>query len=123
MDANITEDKKNKGLEKEADSATKISVKNGVGRLFKKHKGVIHAKAGEMLLFEEANIKGMVLNLETTLVGAIILGDDSQVMQDQTVIALDELVTTNVGEELLGRVVNGLGEAIDGLAPLYQKTI
>jgi F-type H+-transporting ATPase subunit alpha len=87
-----------------------ISVKDGIAFVT----GLEDVQAGEMVSFEDSGLTGMVLNLETEQVGCIIFGDDTSISQDDSVRALKTLVTTPVGYQLLGRVVNGIGMPIDG---------
>merc|ERR1712138_202852 len=74
--------------------------------------------AGELLYFPDSGLKGMVLNLEEDNVGVAILGDDRKIKEGQTVNSTGEIVSVPVGPALLGRVVNALGEPIDGKGPL-----
>jgi F-type H+-transporting ATPase subunit alpha len=87
-----------------------ISVKDGVAFI----SGLDSLRVGEIVEFTGKGLFGMALNLETDKVGCIIFGDDNEIQQDDQVIALNRLVDIQVGEELLGRVVDGLGLAIDG---------
>lgn len=67
-----------------------------------------------MVEFSDKGVFGMALNLEHDQVGCIVFGDDQAIQQDDNVVALNRLVDVAVGEELLGRVVDGLGQVIDG---------
>lgn len=67
-----------------------------------------------MVEFVSKNLQGMVLNLESDQVGCIIFGDDTDIQQDNAVRSLGTLVKTPVGSQLLGRVVDGIGNLIDG---------
>lgn len=87
-----------------------ISVKDGVAFVT----GLKNVKVGEMVEFVNKGLTGMALNLESEQVGCIIFGDDSSIQQDNFVRALNKLVTTPVGQELLGRVLDGIGNLIDG---------
>jgi F-type H+-transporting ATPase subunit alpha len=87
-----------------------ISVKDGVAFVT----GLENIQVGEMVEFINKQLTGMALNLETEQVGCIIFGDDTSVQQDDSVRALKTLVKTPVGFELLGRVVDGIGNLIDG---------
>jgi len=87
-----------------------ISVKDGVAFMT----GLPDVRVGEMVEFVGKNIFGMALNLEKDRVGCIVFGDDQEIKQDDQVVALNRLVDVAVGEELLGRVVDGLGILIDG---------
>lgn len=68
---------------------------------------------GELLEFENG-VKAMALNLEQDFVGAVMLGSDAQIKEGDTVRRTGQIVSVPVGEALLGRVVNALGEPIDG---------
>jgi len=87
-----------------------ISVKDGVAFVT----GLRNVQVGEMVEFVSKNLFGMALNLEHEQVGCIIFGDDATVKQDDKVRALNTLVKTPVGHALLGRVVDGIGNLIDG---------
>ena len=73
--------------------------------------------SGELLLFP-GDVYGMALNLEEDFVGAVLLGSDSGIKEGDTVRRTDRIVSVPVGEALLGRVVNPLGQPIDGKGPL-----
>jgi len=87
-----------------------ISVKDGVAFVT----GLQNVQVGEMVEFVSKGLTGMALNLEAEQVGCIIFGDDTSIQQDDEVRALKTLVKTPVGYELLGRVVDGIGNLIDG---------
>ena len=86
-----------------------ISVGDGVARVY----GLDNVQAGEMVEFP-GGIKGMALNLEGDNVGVVIFGDDREIKEGDTVKRTGDIVDVPVGKGLLGRVVNGLGEPIDG---------
>lgn len=88
---------------------TVVEVGDGIARVY----GLQNAMAGELLEFTN-NVYGMALNLEENNVGAVLLGDTTQVKEGDTVRSTGRIVEVPVGEELLGRVVNPLGQAIDG---------
>lgn len=92
-----------------AETGTVLSVGDGVARVF----GLEHAMAGELVEFPN-QVTGMVLNLEETHVGIVIFGEDRHIKEGDTVKRTKKIVQVPVGEALLGRVVNALGEAIDG---------
>ena len=100
----------------EAKIGTVLEVADGVARL----SGLSQVGSGEMVEFEHGEI-GLVLNLEDTTVGAIILGDDTQIKEGQTVKQLGKILSIGVGEDLIGRVVNPLGQPVDGMGPIKQK--
>ena len=93
-----------------------VSVGDGVARVY----GLDKVKAGEMVEFP-GGIKGMALNLETDNVGVVIFGDDRDIKEGDTVRQTGEIVSVPVGKELLGRVVDALGNPIDGKGPLKAK--
>src|ERR1019366_7184294 len=91
-----------------------LSVGDGIARVF----GLDKVQAGEMVEFPSAGVKGMALNLERDNVGVVIFGDDKSIGERDEVRRLGEIVDVPVGKGLLGRVVNPLGEPIDGKGPL-----
>lgn len=93
-----------------------VSVGDGVARVY----GLDKVKAGEMVEFP-GGIKGMALNLETDNVGVVIFGDDRDIKEGDVVRQTGEIVSVPVGRELLGRVVDALGNPIDGKGPLNAK--
>lgn len=90
-----------------------ITVGDGIALIY----GLDNAMAGELLLFEN-DIYGMALNLESSNVGAVILGNDAEIKEGDTVRRTGKIVEVPVGDAMLGRVVNALGQAIDGKAPI-----
>ena len=90
-------------------SGSVLEVGDGIARIY----GLSNAKAGELLEFTNG-IMGMVLNLEENNVGAVILGDFSQIKEGDEVKATGRIVSVPAGEGFLGRVVNALGDPIDG---------
>ncbi len=104
----------NFGAEAEvSDVGQVLSVGDGIARIY----GLDSVQAGEMVEFD-GGIKGMALNLENDNVGVVIFGDDRSIKEGDTVKRLDEIVAAPVGKGLLGRVVNPLGEPIDGKGPI-----
>jgi F-type H+-transporting ATPase subunit alpha len=93
-----------------------LSVGDGIARIH----GLDNVQAGEMVEFP-GGLKGMALNLESDNVGAVIFGDDSGIKEGDTVKRTGTIVDVPVGKELLGRVVDGLGNPIDGKGPLNAK--
>src|SRR6201998_2525718 len=91
-----------------------LSVGDGIARVH----GLDKVQAGEMVLFPNAGVKGMALNLERDYVGIVIFGEDRDIKEGDEVRRLSEIVDVPVGKGLLGRVVNPLGEPIDGKGPL-----
>ena len=90
-----------------------LSVGDGIARIY----GLDNVQAGEMVEFADGS-KGMALNLESENVGVVIFGDDRNVKEGDVVKRTGNIVDTPVGKELLGRVVDGLGNPIDGKGPL-----
>ncbi len=90
-----------------------LSVGDGIARVH----GLDSVQAGEMVEFD-GGVKGMALNLEADNVGVVIFGSDTGIKEGDTVKRLDEIVSTPVGKGLLGRVIDPLGEPIDGKGPL-----
>jgi F-type H+/Na+-transporting ATPase subunit alpha len=97
-----------------ADVGQVLSVGDGIARVF----GLDNVQAGEMVEFPSAGVKGMALNLERDNVGIVIFGEDRAISEGDEVRRLGEIVDVPVGKGLLGRVVNPLGEPIDGKGPL-----
>ena len=91
-----------------------LSVGDGIARVF----GLDKVQAGEMVEFPAAGVKGMALNLERDNVGVVIFGEDRAIAEGDEVRRLSEIVDVPVGRGLLGRVVNPLGEPIDGKGPI-----
>jgi F-type H+-transporting ATPase subunit alpha len=94
-----------------------LSVGDGIARVY----GLDKAEAGEMLEFANGT-RGMALNLETDNVGVVIFGDDSGIREGDIVKRTGSIVDAPVGKGLLGRVVDGLGNPIDGKGPLTDVT-
>jgi F-type H+-transporting ATPase subunit alpha len=90
-----------------------LSVGDGVAIVY----GLDNVRAGEMVEFENG-VKGMALNLESDSVGVVIFGDDRAIREGDTVKRTDAIVEVPVGKGLLGRVVDALGNPIDGKGPL-----
>ena len=90
-----------------------LSVGDGIARVY----GLDNVQAGEMVEFENG-IRGMALNLESDNVGIVIFGSDRDIKEGQTVKRTGAIVDVPVGKELLGRVVDALGNPIDGKGPI-----
>jgi len=90
-----------------------LSIGDGIARVY----GLRNCEAGEMVEFS-CGIKGMALNLDTDNVGVVIFGDDREIFEGSTVKRTASIVDVPVGRELMGRVVDGLAEPIDGRGPL-----
>jgi F-type H+-transporting ATPase subunit alpha len=95
---------------------TVLSVGDGVARIY----GLTQAQAGELIEFENG-LRGMVLNLEEDNVGAVLFGDSKGVHEGDTVRRTGKISSVLVGEGMLGRVVNTLGEPVDGKGPLVGE--
>ncbi|MCC7145663.1 MAG: F0F1 ATP synthase subunit alpha [Phycisphaeraceae bacterium] len=96
-----------------------VEVGDGIARIY----GLSQAMASEMVEFEVGEgqaVRGQIMNLEQDIVGAVIFGDYLHVKEGMTVRATGELLSVPVGEGLLGRVVNALGEPIDGQGPVVS---
>jgi F-type H+-transporting ATPase subunit alpha len=94
-----------------------ISLGDGIARVH----GVERTMAGEMLEFPHG-VVGIALNLEEQSVGAVLLGDYTEIKEGDTVKRTNRIISVPVGEELVGRVVNALGQPIDGKGPIATKT-
>jgi F-type H+-transporting ATPase subunit alpha len=90
-----------------------LSVGDGIARVY----GLDNVQAGEMVEFENG-VRGMALNLESDNVGIVIFGNDRDIKEGQTVKRTGAIVDVPVGKELLGRVVDALGNPIDGKGPI-----
>jgi F-type H+-transporting ATPase subunit alpha len=110
----LKEQIKNFGQEAEVSEVGQVlSVGDGIARVY----GLDNVQAGEMVEFENG-VRGMALNLETDNVGIVIFGNDREIMEGQTVKRTGSIVDTPVGKGLLGRVVDALGNPIDGKGPI-----
>ena len=113
----LKEQIKNFGEKAEVSEIGKVlSVGDGIARVY----GLDNVEAGEMVEFEDGS-KGMALNLESDNVGVVIFGDDRKIKEGSTVKRTGSIVDSPVGKELLGRVVDGLGNPIDGKGNLSEK--
>jgi F-type H+-transporting ATPase subunit alpha len=92
---------------------TVLQIGDGVARIY----GLEKCKASELLEFEEG-VYGIALNLEEDSVGAVLLGDTRKIKEGQTVKSTGRVISVPVGDALLGRVVNALGEPLDGKGPI-----
>lgn len=89
---------------------TVLQVGDGIARIY----GMTHVQAGELIEFPESGVRGMVLNLEEDNVGAVLFGEVSEVSEGDQARRTGLVASINVGEGMLGRVINPLGEAMDG---------
>ncbi|MCW2277476.1 F0F1 ATP synthase subunit alpha [Heliophilum fasciatum] len=99
-----------------AESGTVIQVGDGIARIY----GLEKAMAGELLEFP-GQVYGMVLNLEEDNIGCVILGPYTEIKEGDTVKRTGRIVEVPVGPELVGRVVNPLGQPVDGKGPINAK--
>jgi F-type H+-transporting ATPase subunit alpha len=117
ISAILKEQIKNFGQEAEVSEVGQVlSVGDGIARAY----GLDNAQAGEMVEFENG-IRGMVLNLEIDNVGIVIFGNDREIKEGQTVKRTRAIVDVPVGKGLLGRVVDALGNPIDGKGPIQAE--
>src|SRR5438477_1467837 len=108
------------GFGSEADVAevgTVLSIGDGIARVY----GLDRVQAGEMVEFPNGE-KGLALNLDSDNVGVVVFGDDSHISEGDTVKRTNAIVEGPVGRGLVGRVVDALGEPIDGRGPLPDVT-
>ena len=99
-----------------AEIGTVVSVGDGIARIH----GVERTMAGEMLEFPHA-LFGIALNLEEESVGAVLLGHSTEIKEGDTVKRTGRIISVPVGDEMIGRVVNALGQPIDGKGPIASK--
>jgi F-type H+-transporting ATPase subunit alpha len=116
ISAILKEQIKNFGTEAEVTEVGQVlSVGDGIARCY----GLDKVQAGEMVEFE-SGVRGMALNLETDNVGVVIFGSDREIAEGQTVKRTGAIVDVPVGKGLLGRVVDALGNPIDGKGPIVS---
>ena len=101
---------------KQNETGTVLMVGDGIARA----SGLINCMAGELLEFEDGSF-GMAQNLEENSVSIVLFGDDSGIGEGQTVKRTGKVVSVPVGEAMIGRVVNALGQPIDGAGPVDTK--
>src|SRR6187455_1629848 len=99
-----------------AEVGTIVSIGDGIARV----NGIERAMAGEMLEFPHG-LFGIALNLEEDSVGAVLLGHSTDVKEGDTVKRTGRIISVPVGEEMVGRVVNALGQPIDGKGPITSR--
>src|SRR5687768_16071623 len=99
-----------------AEVGTIVSIGDGIARVH----GVENTMAGEMLEFPHG-VFGIALNLEEDSVGAVLLGEYTEIKEGDIVKRTNRIISVPVGEEMLGRVVNALGQPIDGKGPITTK--
>ena len=116
ISAILKEQIKNFGEEAEVTEVGQVlAVGDGIARVY----GLDNVQAGEMVEFE-SGVRGMALNLEQDNVGVVIFGSDREIKEGQTVKRTGAIVDVPVGKGLLGRVVDGLGNPIDGKGPIQS---
>lgn len=96
---------------------TVLEVGDGIARVY----GLTHAEYGELVTFENG-MDGMVLNLEEDNVGVVLLGPSKEIKEGNTVKRTKKIASINVGEGIVGRVVDTLGTPIDGKGPIEGET-
>ena len=117
ISAILKEQIKNFGKEAEVSEVGRVlSVGDGIARVY----GLDNVQAGEMVEFP-GGIQGMALNLEADNVGVVIFGTDRDIKEGDIVKRTNSIVDVPVGPELLGRVVDGLGNPLDGKGPIKTK--
>lgn len=97
---------------------TILQVGDGIARVY----GLTNAQSGELVEFVKTGVKGIVLNLEEDNVGIVLLGDSHQLKEGDIVKRTNKIASINVGEGMLGRVINTIGEPIDGKGPITGET-
>ncbi|MEO5644768.1 MAG: F0F1 ATP synthase subunit alpha, partial [Bacteroidia bacterium] len=96
---------------------TVLQVGDGIARIY----GLLNCQSGELIEFENG-LQGIALNLEEDNVGAVVLGSSNGIREGDTVRRTGKIASIKVGEGMLGRVVNTLGEPIDGKGPIPGTT-
>ena len=96
---------------------TVLQIGDGVARIY----GLSKVQAGELIAFDNG-LKAIALNLEEDNVGAVLLGDSSGIKEGATVKRTNQIASIKVGDGIIGRVVNTLGEPIDGFGPIQGET-
>ncbi len=95
---------------------TVLQIGDGVARIY----GLSKVQAGELLAFDNG-LKALALNLEEDNVGAVLLGDSSEIKEGDTVKRTSEIASVKVGDGIIGRVVNTLAEPVDGYGPIQGE--
>jgi len=118
LESNIKHFKDAKKLE---ETGVVLSMSDGIARCY----GLTKVQAGEMVEFNEGSLKGMALNLEPDVVGVVVFGDDRNIQEGDFVKRTGSIVSVPIGDQLLGRTVDALGQPIDGLgsinSPEYKR--
>ena len=101
------------------ETGTVLAVGDGIARIY----GLSNAQSGELIEFnDDKNQQAIVLNLEEDNVGAVLLGSSTKIKEGDSVKRTNKIASVNVGEGMLGRVVNALGQPIDGKGPISGET-
>ena len=95
-----------------------LEVGDGIARVY----GLTNAQSGELIFFDNADIQGIVLNLEDDNVGIVLLGDSKSLNEGDICRRTRRIASIKVNENMLGRVINTLGEPIDGKGPIEGET-
>ena len=96
---------------------TVLQVGDGIARIY----GLTNAQSGELVEFEN-EVRGVVLNLEEDNVGVVLLGPSKGIKEGDTVKRTNRIASVDVGEGMLGRVIDGTGTPIDGKGPINGET-
>src|SRR5437773_5105704 len=100
-----------------SETGSVISVGDGIARIY----GLEKVMAGELIEFPH-NVAGIAMNLEEDQVGSVLLGDYTQISEGDEVRRTRRIMSVPVGDEMIGRVVNALGEPIDGKGPIHTDS-
>src|SRR5262245_24324214 len=100
-----------------SETGSVISVGDGIARVY----GLEKVMAGELIEFPH-NVSGIAMNLEEDQIGSVLLGDYTEIKEGDEVRRTRRIMSVPVGEALIGRVVNALGEPIDGKGPIHTKS-
>jgi len=100
------------------ETGTVLQIGDGIARIY----GLTNAESGELVEFEKGDLRGIVLNLEQDNVGVVLLGEIHNVNEGDTVKRTGRIASINVGMGMLGRVINTLGQPIDGKGEIKGET-
>lgn len=114
LESNIKKYKDEKSLQ---ETGIVLSMSDGIARCY----GLTKIQAGEMVEFNNGNIKGMALNLEPDVVGVVVFSNDREIQEGNFVKRTGSIVSVPVGPEVLGRVIDALGQPIDGKGQINSK--
>lgn len=101
------------------ETGTVLQIGDGIARIY----GLTNVKSGELVSFDDSDLQGVVLNLEEDNVGVVLLGEAQDVKEGHLVKRTKRIASIKVGEGLLGRVVNTLGDPIDGKGPIKGELL